>query len=125
MTTEKNRYEYDAQSGIMFKYYYGEITYEDFAGSWEKAFDSGAVPKGILKFLIDYTEATFKIKPAEYIRIAEFYRHNLTHFKKARIAIVVSNHKDIVIPKLVETKDSGYISKTFSSRQAALNWLKY
>lgn len=124
MTAEKWTYWFDAASGIMHKSYFGEIFFDDFADSWRKAFEDETVPKGMRKFLIDYSDARFNIKTVEYVRIAEFYRQNIDFFKLARIAIVVVNHRDIVIPQLVETLDSGYVSKTFSSREAALNWLK-
>lgn len=119
----KFRYELDAGTGVLFKYYYGDITIEDIESSWEYAFDSGLITEKVKGFVLDYREATFDMNPSEYILIANFYRSNLKVFRGCRIGIITHNPRDIVIPVLVETKDDGYSSRPFTTPEAAIAWV--
>ncbi|MGQ8336789.1 hypothetical protein ACUNWD_09580 [Sunxiuqinia sp. A32] len=40
-----------------------------------------------------------------------------------KIAIVTESPKDIVIPTLVQNEDDGYLSRPFSSIEAAIKWV--
>ncbi|MCB2220463.1 MAG: hypothetical protein KQI35_08720 [Bacteroidetes bacterium] len=120
---EKFKYEYDASTGILFKFYYGIITISDIETSWIYAFENHIIPDDVTGFVLDYRNATFEISRSEYIAIPEFYRKHLTVFGNKKIAIITENPRDIVIPLLVEREDEGYMSKPFSTREAAIHWV--
>lgn len=122
MTVSSCKYHYEQSEGVLYKIYIGPVSFEFFVSTWKNAFETGEVPEGIKRYVIDYTSAHFKVKVSEYLKIAEFYKEHINYFRGARIAIVVSNPQDIVIPILVETKDDGYSSKTFTTLEAARKW---
>lgn len=119
----KFKYEFDPGTGILFKYYYGDITINDIESSWISAFDNGLITESIKGFVLDYREAAFDMHPSEHILIADFYRRNLEVFRGYRIGIITHNPRDIVIPVLVKTKDDGYLSRPFSTPEAAIAWV--
>ncbi|MFA9389451.1 MAG: hypothetical protein ACERKD_06570 [Prolixibacteraceae bacterium] len=120
---EKFKYRYDAVLNVLYKYYYGAIGIDDIASSWKYAFDNKLIPKDTRGFILDYREANFKIEIDEHTAIADFYRNHLEVFGNKKIAILTNDPKDVVIPVLVESIDDGYISKPFSTMNAALNWV--
>jgi len=122
MTISSCKYRYDQSEGILYKSYIGPVSFEYFVSTWKDAFDSGEVPQGIKRYVIDYSSASFNVKVSEYIKIAEFYKEHIDYFRGSRIAVIVSSPQDIVIPILVETKDDGYSSKTFTTLEAARKW---
>ena len=120
---EKITYRLDQSNGILFKYYRGDITIEDISSSWEHAIENQSIPKETKGFILDYTKATFKIKFNEYHLIADFYKNHLDVFSNQKIAIVIDNPSDIVIPILVESEDDGYTSRPFNTIDAAIAWV--
>jgi isocitrate dehydrogenase len=120
---EKINYRFDHSNGILYKYYQGNITIEDISSSWEYAIENKLIPKETKGFILDYRKATFKIKITEYQLIADFYKNHLEVFGHHKIAILVENPKDVVIPILVESKDDGYSSRPFNTLNAAIGWV--
>ncbi len=119
----KFKYNYDPVTGILFKYYYGQISIQDIERSWTDAFEKGLIPSNVAGFVLDYRGATFAFSRFEYTSIPEFYKQHLDVFGNKKIAIVTESPKDIVIPLLVEQKDEGYASKPFSTLEAAIGWV--
>ena len=109
--------------GILFKYYYGEITLVDISKSWDYAIENYLIPKETKGFILDYRKARFKISIDEHVEIADYYKNHLNLFGRKRIAILVEHPNDVVIPILVESIDEGYLSKPFSTLEAATNWV--
>ena len=109
------RYEFDKATGILFKYYYGKITIDDIADSWNKAIKEGLIPPETKGFILDYRKAAFDFDISEYEKIPEYYRQHLNIFGGTKIAIITENPKDIVVPVLVNRKDSGYVSVPFTT----------
>ncbi|MCF8332085.1 MAG: hypothetical protein K9H84_06505 [Bacteroidales bacterium] len=121
---QKFKYEFDPETGIFYKYYYGPIQLIDIYESWEYIFSTGRLPqKNIKGFILDYREATFNMEINDYKKIAKYYQNNLDKFGGYKFAIITENAKDIVFPTLVSTQDSGYQSKPFSTLQGAKSWL--
>ncbi len=121
--SKKFSYQFDPSSGILYKYYVGKISILDITASWEYAFAKQLVPKNVRGVILDYKAATFDIKIDEHTQIADFYEDHLEVFGGLKIAIITDNPKDIIIPSLVETKSNGYLSKPFSTLEAAINWV--
>ena len=59
---EKFKYNFDESTGILYKSYFGEITLEDIYSSWDYAINENLIPKTTKGFILDYREASFKIK---------------------------------------------------------------
>jgi hypothetical protein len=120
---EKFKYEYDPSTRILFKFYYGIISINDIESSWIYAFENQIIPEDVAGFVLDYRNAAFEISRSEYMAIPEFYKKHLSVFGNKKIAIITENPRDIVIPLLVEREDEGYLSKPFSTRDAAIHWV--
>lgn len=120
---EQFRIEYDEQTGILFKYYYGPVSIQIIESSWLFAFENKLIPDKVKGFILDYRGGTFNLKTEEYIKIANFYKQYLEIFGNYKIAIITQRPKDVVIPILVEREDEGYSSKPFYSPEAAIEWI--
>ena len=121
--SEKFKYHFDKQTGIMYKYYYGAITLEDIFSSWDYAISNNIIPIETTGFILDYREANLNIELTKYGKIAEYYYQHLDTFGNKEIAIISQNPKDIIISDLVESKDSGYASRPFYTAEAAISWI--
>lgn len=119
----KFRYNFDENTGIFYKNYYGKITLDDIQSSWNRAIADKIIPSNTRGFILDYREASFEIDVRESHRIGEYYRQHLNVFGGKRIAIVTDTPKDIVIPILVESRDKGYSSHPFSTIEGAVQWV--
>ena len=102
---EKFKYIFDRIRGILYKYYYGSITFDDIFSSW------------------DYRNASLENLLKEYWRIPDYYQKHIDIFGNKRIAVITQKPKDTVVPALVETKDEGYLSRPFYSMDAAIEWV--
>ena len=120
---EKFTYSFDEKTGIMFKSYFGSITFHDIESSWLSAFEKNIIPQNVTGFIVDYRKATFDMTPEEHVEIADFYQKHLTVFGNKKIGVITDNAKDVIIPVLVERKDNGYISRPFSTVDAAILWI--
>jgi len=119
----KFKYEFNSSLGILFKYYYGEITIEDIINSWNYAFENNLIPDDNKGFILDYRQASFRIGAHEYKEIPKFYKLHPEIFFNRKIAIITLSPKDIVIPYLVKKQDDGYYSRPFSTHESAINWI--
>ena len=117
------KYEFHPELNIIFKNYYGPISIEDIFSSWEHAINNNIIPSDIKGFILDFREATFDFKIERFIEIVGFYRRNLDTFQGKKIALISTNPSDLVVPILFNSKDKGYVSKSFSTREASIEWL--
>lgn len=126
-TTYKNktgfRYKFDAQTGILFKYYQGPIDIQTITDSWDQAISEHIIPAKTRGFILDYSESSLQIGLNELSGIPDYYKAHPEVFENKRIAIIVDKPRDIVVPMLVREKDSGYESKPFSTLEAAMQWI--
>lgn len=120
---EQFKIEYDEQTGILYKYYFGPITIENIESSWLFAFENHLIPRKVKGFILDYRKGTFNIKTDEYIKISIFYKQHLDIFGNHKIAVITQKPGDVVIPILVEREDKGYSSKPFYTLEAAIEWI--
>ncbi|MBN2638714.1 MAG: hypothetical protein JXR65_06460 [Bacteroidales bacterium] len=114
---------YDAEKGIMYKSYFGEITIRDIESSWIVAINENLIPKNTKRFILDYRKATLKIKSSEHSAISDFYKQYPEVFKDAKIAVITETPKNTVIAILVHEKDEGYQSFPFNTLEDALKWI--
>lgn len=123
MDFKKFKYQFDSSSGILYKFYFGEITMADIESSWEYAFENNLIPKETKGFILDYRSATFKIEIDDHVLIADFYKNHIDVFGNQKIGVITEDPRDVIIPILVESKDDGYHSRPFSTLEAAINWV--
>jgi hypothetical protein len=116
-------YEFDHETLILYKFYFGPIALEDIELSWLYAFENKMIPKETKGFILDYRKASFKIQIKDHVKIANFFREHLDVFGGLKIAIITEEPKDVVIPVMLKTKDDGYSSKPFCTREAAVKWV--
>jgi len=119
----KFSYEFDAQTGILFKYYYGPIDLQTIVNSWNYAISNRIIPTEINGFILDYRKGSLQIDLNKFSTIPDYYKAHPEIFENKKIAIIVDKPRDIVVPMLVREKDSGYESKPFSTLEAAMQWI--
>jgi hypothetical protein len=117
------KYEFHPELNILFKNYYGPISIEDIFSSWEYAINNDIIPSDLKGFILDFREATFDFKTERFIEIVDFYKRSLDTFLGKKVALISTNPSDLVVPILFNSKDKDYVSKSFSTREAAIEWL--
>ena len=117
------KYEYHPELNILFKNYYGPISIEDIFSSWEHAFNNNIIPSDIKGFILDFRESTFDFKTERFIEIVDFYKRNINIYRGKKVALISTNPNDLVVPILFNSKDKGYVSKSFSTRKASVEWV--
>ena len=120
---DKIKYRFDESTGIMYKYYSGTITLNDIISSWDDAISEKIIPENTKGFILDYTKANLDIEVDKANEVANYYRRHLDIFRGKKIAIITQTPSDIVIPIMVEKKDSGYSSHPFYTLEAAIDWV--
>ena len=101
---EKFKFVFDRSTGILYKYYFGPITYEDIFSSWDYGISNNLIPKETKGFIVDYRKASFEIILDEYWRISDYFKKHLDIFGNKRIGVITQKPKDAVVPSLVESK---------------------
>jgi len=117
------KYDLNSELNILYKDYYGPISIENIFSSWEHAFTNNIIPSDIKGFILDFRKSTFDFRAEKFIEIANFYKSHIDFFKGKKVALISTNPNDLVVPLLFNTKDKGYSSKSFSTKEAALNWI--
>ena len=120
---EKFKIVFDEATQILYKYYYGSITFDDIFSSWDYAITYNLIPKETKGFILDYRNATLENLLKEYWKISNYYKKHLDIFGGYKIAIIIERPKDAVIPDLVEQNDEGYLTHPFYSSKAAVKWI--
>jgi len=116
-------YRFDRSTNIFFKEYYGPITIEGIKSSWIYAYKNKLIPKETKGFIVDYRNATFNMKDEKHVEITDFYKEHPELFGNFKIAVLYGSRKDVFLPGLGETKDEGYSSQSFSTIEAAIQWV--
>ena len=117
------KYEFNKELNILCKNYYGPISIEDIFSSWEYAFGNGIISSHINGFILDFRKSTFDFRVERFIEIVNFYKTHIDFFKGTKVALISTNPTDLVVPILFNTKDKGYVSKSFSGYEAAHAWI--
>ncbi|RZT97572.1 hypothetical protein EV201_2245 [Ancylomarina subtilis] len=120
---DKFKFEFDSETSILYKNYYGLITVEDIISSWEQAINNKLIPNHVKGFILDFRKSTFDFEVSRYIEISNFYKKYLHVFGGSKIALITVDPKDLVIPVLFQAKEDGYKSKPFSTLEAARDWI--
>ncbi len=117
------KFEFNSANGIMFKYYFGGISFEDIVNSWEYAIENNLIPKETKGFIIDFTNATLISPVSKHYILADFYRNHPDIFHHHKIAIITINPKEVVVPILLRQQDFGSITMPFSTLEGAIDWI--
>lgn len=114
---------YDIKTKIVTKTYFGDIYIDDIFETWDEAIEKNQIPNDVSGFLLDYKNANLNVPPLQTSGIAKYYRDHLELFANKKIAILSESSKNIIVPILMQEMDQGYVSKPFSSLEAAINWI--
>jgi hypothetical protein len=116
-------FSFDDSRLIFYKYYSGEVSFNDFESSWHYIIKNHLFPGDTKGILLDYRDAMIKSPIDEAYRISNFFSGHFRIFHNKRIAFVTSTPEQIVIPVLIREFASNYQSRPFSTIEAAENWL--
>jgi hypothetical protein len=119
----KFRYEFDRQSSILYKYYYGPTDMKMIAGSWDYAIENQLIPAETKGFIIDYRQASVQIELSNYSAIPAYYKAHPEHFEGKKVAVIVNTPKDIIVPLMIRRKIADFDTQTFSTTEAAVAWI--
>ncbi len=117
------KFELNSELNILYKNYYGPISIENIFSSWEYAFNNEVIPNDVKGFILDFRKSSFDFKTERFIEIVDFYKRNIEIYGGKKVALISTNPSDLVIPILFNSKDKGYSSKSFSTQEAALDWI--
>ncbi|RXQ95099.1 hypothetical protein EO244_08605 [Ancylomarina salipaludis] len=121
--SENFKFEFDTETSILYKHYYGLISVEDITSSWEQAINNKLIPHNVKGFILDFRKSGFDFEVGRYIEISNFYRKYIHVFGGLKIALITIDPKDLVIPVLFKAKQEGYESRPFSTTEAAKEWV--
>lgn len=116
-------FSFDNSRGIFYKYYSGEVSFNEFESSWLYIIRNQFLPNEAKGILIDYRDAFVNSPIDEAYRISTFFSCNLKVFNNKKIAFVTSTPEQIVLPVLVREFEYNYQSRPFSTIEAAEHWL--
>lgn len=125
MTDQEGKFifKFNKATGIFTKQHFGRVTVEDIVSSWEYAFENCLIPEGVTGFVVDFQKASLDMKIPDHLRVSGFYAKHLDILGGFKYAVLVSTPRDMVMPVLISTQDKGYITRPFSTLEAALDWL--
>lgn len=116
-------YNYDKESKILYKHYTGLIKIEDIISSWNYAFEMNLLSRQVKGIILDYSRASFDLKIKMDTEIVIFYLENLNFFGGLRIAVVLSNPDEFIVPMLARHEEYGLDSALFICMDRAKNWI--
>lgn len=123
MIQSKTIYKYDNATQIFYKYYSGSVSIQDLRASWQEIIDNDGIPVNTKRFLLDYTKATYIVTARSAEDILEFYKSNKQIFRGAKIALIMQEPDQVVVPILVNESSSLATFKPFYTESAAVEWL--
>jgi hypothetical protein len=119
----KIKYEFDEDSGIFYKSYFGVISVNDILASWEYAFENKLIPPGVNGFILDHRNSILKLNTFDYLQIVDFYKNNLNIFRNFKIGTITEDPHGVVVTMLIGTIEEGYATKPFATKNCAVNWV--
>ena len=114
---------YNKSKKIFYKEYYGDLYVEDVINSWNKIFENNELELDFIGILVDLRKSNIRMTLEESSKIPEYYQKNIKIFGNKKIGYLTNNPQKTVYSMLVEEKDKGYKTKTFSSIEALEFWL--
>lgn len=121
---EKSSWYYDSDLMIFHKVHFGEISLEEIFSSWTKIIEGQELPANSKKFLIDFSKASISFPASKAVEIANFYKKHDDVFGDAKIAMLMVEPNQVVLPIMVKLQGVGFDIKPFSTMQGAISWLK-
>lgn len=115
---------YDTETGIFYKYYFGNIEFNDIVYSWNEIIENRIIPEKTSKFILDYTSATYTSAPETASKIAQFYKQNEHIFSGARLAFIMQRSNQVILPVVVDAECSFMSVKPFFTIDRAQYWLR-
>ncbi|SDW88147.1 hypothetical protein SAMN05444411_102374 [Lutibacter oricola] len=114
---------YNSKNKIFIKSYHGDIYLEDVVNSWKEIISKKIIPENFQGIIVDLRKGVIKMTIEESVGVSQFYKNNLSLFGNKKIAYITNSPIKTVYSMLVEQKDKGYKTKTFSYKEAAIYWI--
>ena len=120
--------DFNLRDNILEVTYLGEITIKQFIEYGNAIMKDKKLPRN-LKILTDARNTTFDIsyfKKENQLKLKEGMEKYLKHFTFISVALIHSTPKETAISEIFKDnfKFDNYTQKVFSTKEAALNWLK-
>lgn len=119
----KTEYKFNKPTGILYKYYHGNVTLKGIISSWQHAIDNNVIPSDVKGFILDYTDANLKMKISEASGISDFYHKNLNIFKNKKVALIMQHPDQVVFPLVLESEGVEFFPRPFFTEAAAVKWI--
>jgi len=121
--SDRISYQFDPTVNVLIKVYIGDVSLDDIFSSWDEAIASNKIPPQTIGFVLDYRRAKNRVPPQDYKTIANYLDQNKDVFGVRRMGFITNNPIDTIIPVLLETLDTSFELKLFSTIEAALEWI--
>ena len=116
-------YKFDESTGIMYKYYHGDVTLEVIISSWEYAIDNNVIPRKVKGFILDCRDANLKKKISETSGMSDFFNKHRDIFRNLKVAIITEKPDQVVIPMVIESEGVEFFPRPFFTEYAAVKWI--
>ncbi len=117
----------DKEQKIILYKVYGEIKKQDVGIAWKKVFDLPEFSRMGYDILADYSEANFKFSISDTKVLDSVLNTSSSIVPGKKIAAIVNEPYITAITMIVQEMfhaDLRYITKIFSTKEAAMKWLK-
>nr|WP_320119605.1 hypothetical protein [uncultured Marinifilum sp.] len=117
-----NKVEYTIEDLFLYRKFYGNIRIEDLSKSLDHIIKHEMIHKSHKGLISDFSDVNFLFSPKNLSSIKSLFTNNYKILSKLKLAQVVTSPQ-IVLPVLFADQNPDAISKSFSTFEAARNWV--
>jgi hypothetical protein len=117
--------EYKKEEGILEVIYDGKITIDDLLDYGKKIRTNETFPRN-LKILTDATRANYTLSKEDISHLIERLERDIQNYNTVKSAFIHKSPRETALSMILEHEEriSKYSHKIFSTREAAISWLK-
>lgn len=120
----KIEHRYDSEAKIFYKYFYGDIIFNDIITDWLLLIQKKQLPSGVKRFILDYRKAKLLATAGSAKDIASFYKKHALWFQQSKVALIMQNPDEVIIPILANEECAGLLEfRPFYTLDGALEWV--
>ncbi|MGQ1911274.1 hypothetical protein ACT3CE_15990 [Marinifilum sp. RC60d5] len=117
-----NKVEYTIEDLFLYRKFYGDIRIEDLRKSLDHIIKNEMIHKSHKGLISDFSDVNFLFSPKDLLSIKSLFTKNHQILSKLRLAQIVTSPQ-IVLPVLFADANPDVVSKSFSTFEAARNWV--
>ena len=120
----KHDHIYAYSEEILVRIGEGELNVDNIIGSWEELFDNGMITEDLKGVINDLSNCQLKLDPESFEILMQYLKQNPL-LKRLKLAVVCDSPQNIVFPMMAEEGESELKVKSFSTMEAAVQWIRF